>query len=47
VFLSHTRLRGRYVLRACIGNLRARPEDVPRTWKLIRRCADRLLARTG
>jgi aromatic-L-amino-acid decarboxylase len=47
VFLSHTRLRGRYVLRACIGNLRARPEDVPQTWKLIRRCADRLLERTG
>ncbi len=47
VFLSHTRLRGRYVLRACIGNLRTRPEDVLQTWMLIRRCADRLLTHVG
>jgi aromatic-L-amino-acid decarboxylase len=42
IFISHTRLRDRYVLRACIGNLRARPDDVPAAWTLIRKAADRL-----
>ncbi len=43
IFISHTKLRGRLVLRACVGNLRVEPEDVPNSWKIIRRCADQLL----
>jgi aromatic-L-amino-acid/L-tryptophan decarboxylase len=36
VFLSHTRLRDRYVLRLAIGNLRTTEADVARTWALLR-----------
>jgi len=42
VFLSHTRLRGRYVLRAAIGNLRTTKEHVDAAWRTVRRCARRL-----
>jgi aromatic-L-amino-acid decarboxylase len=42
VFLSHTRLRGRYVLRACVANLRTSLQDVARAWELIRENARRL-----
>jgi aromatic-L-amino-acid decarboxylase len=35
VFLSHTRLRGRYVLRLTVGNLRTRPEHVETAQRLI------------
>ena len=44
VLLSHTRLRGRFVLHASIGNLRTEPDDVRRTWTLIRRFADEVLS---
>jgi len=44
VLISHTRLRNRLVLRACFGNLRVVPQDVPDTWKIIRQCTDRLLS---
>jgi aromatic-L-amino-acid decarboxylase len=36
VFLSHTKLRGRYVLRMTIGNLRTRREHVEHVCELIR-----------
>jgi aromatic-L-amino-acid decarboxylase len=36
VFLSHTKLRGRYVLRLTIGNLRTTRAHVERAWALIR-----------
>jgi len=36
VFLSHTKLRDRYVLRLTIGNLRTRREHVAQAWELIR-----------
>jgi len=36
VFLSHTRLRGRYVLRAAIGNLRTEERHVRLAWELAR-----------
>lgn len=36
VFLSHTKLRGRYVLRLTVGNLRTGREHVERAWELIR-----------
>jgi aromatic-L-amino-acid decarboxylase len=36
VFLSHTRLNGRYVLRLAVGNLRTTEADVARAWELLR-----------
>ncbi len=39
VFLSHTKLRGRLVLRIAIGNLRTTREHVKRAWDLIRKAA--------
>jgi len=35
IFLSHTKLRDRYVLRLTIGNLRTTREHVKRAWELI------------
>ncbi len=39
LFISHTRLNGRYVLRLAIGNLGTTEDDVRRAWDVIRRCA--------
>jgi aromatic-L-amino-acid/L-tryptophan decarboxylase len=36
VFLSHTRLNGRYVLRIAIGNMRTSESEVARAWDLLR-----------
>jgi aromatic-L-amino-acid decarboxylase len=36
LFLSHTRLNGRYVIRLAIGNERTTEEDVRRAWRAIR-----------
>jgi aromatic-L-amino-acid/L-tryptophan decarboxylase len=36
IFISHTRLNGRYVLRLAIGNERTTEDDVRRAWDLIR-----------
>lgn len=36
VFLSHTKVRGRYALRVAVGNIRTREEHVARAWELIR-----------
>jgi aromatic-L-amino-acid/L-tryptophan decarboxylase len=36
VFLSHTRLRGRYVLRLAVGNLRTTEVHLRRAWELLR-----------
>jgi aromatic-L-amino-acid decarboxylase len=44
IFLSHTKLRDRYVLRLTIGNLRTRREHVEQAWELIRAAHERLLA---
>jgi aromatic-L-amino-acid decarboxylase len=41
VFLSHTRLDGRYVLRLAIGNARTTEADVRRAWDVLRRAATR------
>ncbi|MGH3092017.1 MAG: pyridoxal phosphate-dependent decarboxylase family protein, partial [Gaiellaceae bacterium] len=35
VFLSHTRLEGRYVLRLAVGNMRTTEADVRRAWELL------------
>jgi aromatic-L-amino-acid decarboxylase len=37
VFLSHTRLRERYVLRLTVGNLRTGHAQLEAAWKLLRR----------
>jgi aromatic-L-amino-acid/L-tryptophan decarboxylase len=36
LFLSHTRLDGRYVLRLAVGNERTREEDVRRAWEALK-----------
>ena len=36
IFISHTRLHGRYVLRLAVGNLRTTEEDVRRAWDVLR-----------
>ena len=37
VFLSHTRLRDRFVLRLAIGNARTTEDDVRIAWDVLRR----------
>ncbi|MFW5947252.1 MAG: pyridoxal phosphate-dependent decarboxylase family protein, partial [Gemmatimonadota bacterium] len=44
VFLSHTRVRGRFTLRIAIGNLRTTDTHVRRAWELVRAAAE---AETG
>ena len=41
VFLSHTRLDGRYVLRLAIGNLATREAHVRRAWDLLNSAAEK------
>ncbi len=40
--LSHTALRGRYVLRVAIGNLRTERRHIEALWDLVRQCAAEL-----
>lgn len=44
LFITHTRLDGRVVLRLAIGNARTTEADVARAWAAFRRCADALRA---
>ena len=37
IFISHTRLAGRYVLRLAIGSFRTTEEDVRHAWEVLRR----------
>jgi aromatic-L-amino-acid decarboxylase len=39
LFISHTRLNGRYVLRLAIGNAGTTEDDVLRAWEVLRECA--------
>ncbi|MGK7313288.1 MAG: pyridoxal phosphate-dependent decarboxylase family protein [Candidatus Longimicrobiales bacterium M2_2A_002] len=39
VFLSHTRVDGRYAIRLAVGNLRSTEEHVRRAWTLVREAA--------
>src|SRR5919198_3002140 len=39
VFLSHTRLSGRFTIRVSIGNIRTERRHVERAWELLRRVA--------
>jgi aromatic-L-amino-acid decarboxylase len=36
IFLSHTRLNGRYAMRLAIGNARTTEDDVRRAWEVLR-----------
>ena len=42
IFLSHTRLDGRHVLRLAIGNIRTTEAHVARAWEILKREAERL-----
>ena len=42
VFLSHTRVRGRFALRLAIGNLRTDERTIRRAWQLLRDAAQRV-----
>jgi aromatic-L-amino-acid/L-tryptophan decarboxylase len=44
VFLSHTRLDGRFTIRLAVGNLRTEERHVDRAWELLQREAARLSA---
>jgi aromatic-L-amino-acid decarboxylase len=39
IFISHTKLGGRYVLRLAIGSARTTEADVRRAWEVLQRCA--------
>ena len=39
IFLSHTRLAGRFVIRLSVGNLRTEPRHVERAWALLQEAA--------
>ena len=40
IFLSHTRLHGRFTIRLAIGNLRTEERHVERAWELLRAAAE-------
>jgi aromatic-L-amino-acid decarboxylase len=44
VYLSHTRLRGRTVLRVAVGNIRTEERHLRRAFELLRSEAERLAA---
>lgn len=44
VFISHTRLRGRFTLRVSIGNLRTTPQHVATVQRLVTEAYERLMA---
>ena len=45
IFISHTKLEGRYVLRLAVGNARTTEDDVRLAWEVLRREAARPAAR--
>jgi aromatic-L-amino-acid/L-tryptophan decarboxylase len=47
IFLSHTKLDGRYVLRLAIGNLHTTERHVERAWRLIEQYTAELKASSG
>jgi aromatic-L-amino-acid decarboxylase len=44
VFLSHTKLRGKYGIRLTIGNIKTTWEDVSLAWEIIQQKAKELSA---
>jgi aromatic-L-amino-acid/L-tryptophan decarboxylase len=47
VFLSHTRVDGRYAIHIAIGNIRTGQGHVARAWELARQAAVELGVRGG
>ena len=47
VFLSHTRLDGRFTIRVAIGNPRTESRHVERVWELLREAAATVEATTA
>ena len=47
VLVSHTRLRGWYVLRLTVGNLRTNRTHLETAWKLVREAADAVQSQIG
>ena len=45
VFLSHTKLHGRYSLHLAVGNLATRKRHIARAWTLLQECASKLESR--
>jgi aromatic-L-amino-acid/L-tryptophan decarboxylase len=45
IFLSHTRLNGRYALRLVVGHIRTSEVHIARAWRLLRETASHLLQR--
>ena len=41
IFITHTKLDERYVLRLAIGNARTTEDDVRRAWEVLNREAER------
>jgi len=41
IFINHTKLDGRYVIRLAIGNARTTEDDVRRAWDVLNREAER------
>jgi aromatic-L-amino-acid/L-tryptophan decarboxylase len=39
IFITHTKLDGRYVLRLAVGNARTTEDDVRRAWEVLNECA--------
>ena len=39
VFISHTKINGRYAIRLAIGNLRTQRSDVEHAWRILKDCA--------
>ena len=44
VFLSHSRVKGRYALRLAVGNIRTTEMHVARAWELLTAAAAQLAA---
>ena len=47
LFVSHTRLNGRFTIRVAIANLRTEDSDLDRVWEIIRREAAALVVSVG
>ncbi len=38
IFISHTKLNGRYTLRLAIGNMHTQERHIARAWQLLQTC---------
>jgi aromatic-L-amino-acid decarboxylase len=47
IFVSHTRLRGRFTIRLAIGNIKTTRAHIVKAWEVIRRQCSRLLEERG